>query len=756
MNRIFSKAQMLFVSLALLLLIGCAAHSPASSSKSEIDTAAPAQNKAQGKKDNGEEGKIITENNIQYKLISTPFGIIKKRLTPVKTGSAKLGNRKAVAEPVVPTRHEPNVKNKIPVKINYYKKPTQLPDPPKGKESLPESNGNLVLNFDNADLNEVIRTFSEMLGINYIVDANIQGSVTIQTSKPLNEDSILPIFYQILEINGLTAVKDGELHRIIDSTEASRFPIVSSYGKNAKNAPVGEFILQIIPLSYISAQEMSKLVSNFLSNKGSIVLHEVSNTMIVIDKRFNVLKVLKLVETFDASIFNKVQHKIFEVKNAEPMGLVKTLYSIISNYGFEKEDVSLIPIPRLGSLMAISKKPDVFQKVGEYIQLLDAPAHETEPQIYVYSVKNGQAQELSVLLDNIFIGAMPTNQEKSTDTLKDSQDAEKNGDMQTPFGKLSSGKASAVGSQKVTTSFQSGSIREKIRITPDEIRNILIIEALPSDYRIVENILRRLDVLPRQVLIEVTIADISLDTKNELGVDWAYTYGTRSPSIRPVGSEDGETFESISIGNAGLQYLIGERDRWKAMISALATQNKANILSTPTVLASDNKEATINISTEIPVASSSYENTESNVITTHVEYRNTGLILSVTPHINENGLVSMDISQEVSEQTGDTVVADVSYPSFFKRTVKTSLVVKHEQTIVLGGLIRKTKSDGKSGVPVLSKLPGVGFLFGKDSETYQKSELILLITPRVIISLEDVDAVTSDFKYRVSETMGKL
>jgi len=283
----------------------------------------------------------------------------------------------------------------------------------------------------------------------------------------------------------------------------------------------------------------------------------------------------------------------------------------------------------------------------------------------------------------------------------------------------------------------------EIKITPDPIRNALIIEAVPSDYRIIEDILRQIDVLPRQVLIEVIIAEISLDGKDELGVEWKYEKGS--------GGSVTTSLLQGQMGKAGIQFTLGQLDRWSATLSALASENKANILSTPVVLASDNKEAEISISDQIPVASAEYlyDSGSNGVTQTNIQYRNTGIILSVTPHINERRLVSMEISQEVSDEGSGKNVGGKEYPSFRERKVITSLTVRDGQTIVMGGLMREKEDNVNSGVPILSDLPIIGFLFGKKKKERVKTELILLITPRVIVNLEDVDMITEDFKARV-------
>jgi general secretion pathway protein D len=203
---------------------------------------------------------------------------------------------------------------------------------------------------------------------------------------------------------------------------------------------------------------------------------------------------------------------------------------------------------------------------------------------------------------------------------------------------------------------------------------------------------------------------------------------------------------------------VGISDELRVTLDALERENKANILSSPHVLASDNREARIDVSQEIPTvtAETVVPTSGEALVTTTVQYRDTGVLLAVTPHINERGLVTMDIYQEVSEQAEDVQVAGESFPSFFKRTVQTSLTVQHGQTIVLGGLIRENKSKSSSGVPWLARLPIIGFIFGATRDVFDKTELIILLTPMVIVDLDDVDTVTDGFKSRVNSVVEEM
>jgi len=603
----------------------------------------------------------------------------------------------------------------------------------------------------------VIRTIAELLNINYIVDPGVKGKVTIHTAGGLRKEDLFPVFFQILEVNGLTAVKVGSLYKIVGLKDAPRMPITANFGSQGEDVPPGErVIIQIIPLKFISAQEMTKMLTPFISGGGVIISGGVSNTLLVVDKGINILKILRLVEAFDVNVFEKFNHRFYHLEYLDAEETVETLTDIIDSYGDAAKDiVNIIAIKRLNDLLVISSNPQVFERVEVFIRQLDTPSEDIDPKIYVYSVRNGEADNLGDLLNQVFT-------QKSSAKEKEDQTKKK---AKTPLSSNPLSRAAKIAkarkalekakkSKKTVVSGKmdsvgSGTLRGEINITVDEIRNTLIIEAIPADYRVIENILKQVDVLPRQVLIEVTIAEITLDKSTEMGIEWTYVKG------------DGNLSTSLldaSLGSAGFKYTIGMADRWTSALSFLASNDKVDILSAPSVLASDNKEAKIEISKEIPVASSEYTYTSSEdpLLETSIEYRDTGVILAVTPHINERGLVTMEVSQEVSELSTYVNVGSSEYPSFTKRIVETSLTVKHAQTIVIGGIIQETISDESSGAPWLIDIPIIRYLFGKETKKVTKTELIILITPHVIISLEDVDAVTEEFKSKVGNVIKKL
>ena len=628
---------------------------------------------------------------------------------------------------------------------------------PKSAASPKTAGPKIVLNFDNADLYAVIGTIGELLGLNYIVDPNVRGKVTINTAGGLYKKDLFPVFLQILEVNGLTAIKEGSLYRIVPLKASTRLPIELRFSRGGADAPpMDKIIIQIIPLKFISTQEMTKLVTPFISAGGTVVSDIPSNTLLVVDKGLNILKILRLVAAFDINMLERVYYRFFPLKYLDAEDVTKTLSDFMSSYEqVTNVMVKFIAISRLNTLFVVSTNPLVFEKVEEILGQIDMVDEEVAPKIYVYFVKNGEAEDLASLLDEVFGKKSPSKEKKQkaggSATIRGNPFSK--GRVKEEKAKKAAAKAKAREPAKDVSSVTkgkgegAGTLTAEINITPDPIRNAIIIEAIPADHRIIEDILSRIDVLPRQVLIEATIAEVTHESEIQLGMNW--TFGK--------GAAEGTASFLATIAQTGLKYSIGVTDKWYAELNALAKKGLVNVISSPHVLASDNKEAKIDVSREVPVQSGETSvSSGATISSTAIEYRDTGVILSVTPHINDRGLVTMDISEEVSDLDESVDVAGKFYPSFFKRTVKTTLTVKHGQTIVIGGLIRDKEEEDISGVPCLIDIPVVRYMFGQMKKNTIKVELIVLITPRVVANLDDVDAVTKEFKQKVRNVMNRF
>ena len=746
----------------LIFFLSCAAQPPATKPDEPIQEKSPSSTTSTGERS---EAQSDTKDAKQARAADPAAPPAEALDSPATASKPVTGDSPELQPPPAePPQSPANLEAETrPVPTDYRKKvltPKWIEKKPGDSTSGEDGEKLVELNFDNADVNEVIATIAQLTGIKYIVEPGVQGTVTIHTTGGIAKENLLSVLYLILEVNGLTAVKDGEFYRIATMEDASRLPILLRFQtEGGPRVRKEEIVIQIIPLKYISTAEMSKLIEPFLSANGTTISHEGSNTLLVVDTGINVMKAVQLAEAFDIGLFEKTNYRFFFLKNSNPEETVAILKEVFAPaMEGRKDGVKLIPIKRLFAFLALCPDTRMFSKIEQLLVHLDAATEGIEPRINVYFVKNGTAQDLAAILKEVFAEAISSGEGAVPRTSNAVAPRKRGFGVTNPYllgreRQPAPPPAEAPQPQEVVPAevvkeltAESTEIKGLIKITPDEIRNALIIEATPADYRVIMNVLEKIDVLPRQVLIEATIAEIDYTLITELGVNWEYAKGANF----------GKGLLSLtSTGDTGLRFAIGIADELRVALNALERENRANIISSPHVLASDNQQARIDVSTEVPIVSAEtvVPSGGEPIVTTTVQYRDTGVLLAVTPHINERGLVTMDIYQEVSEQSEDVQVAGVLYPSFFKRVVETSLTVQHGQAIVLGGLIRENKSKGSSGVPCLARLPFFGFIFGETRDSFDKTELIVLLTPKVIIDLEDVDSVTDEFKSRVDSVV---
>ncbi len=682
-----------------------------------------------------------------------------------KTISPSLSQNRPGAEPRIPAGEgqiEDNAITNDQIEARLFSPQiTRIQRPVKGLNAHrikgESKKGDVVFNFDGASLEEVIRTFAEILKIDYILEADASGAVTIHTAGGLSKEDIFPVFSQILEASGLAAIKDGGIYRIVKTDAAPKSHLNMYTGTDVSDISPGERpIIQIISLEHMNVTEMVKIIEPFLSEKGTLIVHDDSNTMVLVDKGIVALKALDLVRVFDIDTFRQKNHHLYPVMNMDVEEAEKLLTDVLKAYGKMEPRTVLIPVKRLNTIIAVSSDTGIFQWIEDMLKQIDTPGYDSTPKIYVYKVQNGNCEDFGTLLTKIFQAP-----DTETQTPADAEPAKEDKAQETPvpdFGSITTtglpektekpaAKEAPEKIQRTTGSAESGAdtLKGPIRISPDKDRNALIIEAYPSDYQMVKHILNQLDIMPRQVLIEVMIADITLTDSTDLGIEWT--------KFLDGGSVGAKNF-SGSIGESGMSFTVGLSDDWQAALSMLASQGRVNVLSTPVVLASDNKEASINVADDIPVVTTEYRSVanDDDVVESTVQYRKTGIILRVIPHINDQGFVTMEVTQEVSN-VGDGVTAGgKEYPSFKTRNIDTTFTVSHQQTIMIGGLMSQEGNEEEKGVPVLSALPGIGWIFGSQKESMVKKELTVFITPHVIYSMDDVAQITSEFRHRIHTT----
>jgi len=613
---------------------------------------------------------------------------------------------------------------------------------PQGIQGLKAGGGKqrVTLDFDNADIYEVINALADVIGMNYIIDPAVKGKVNIHTSGEVDKNQILPILEIIFEMNNIAAVKTGDIYKIIPIKEAKTRPLMPETGREIKEEDLqspDRMRIQFVPLRYIPVGEMSKLLKPFLTKAGEIMEYPKNNVMIVVDTNINVKRLLSMVDTVDVSYFEGMNVKFYELKNADVKDLAKEMETIFGAMGIGKGTdkgvgVNFVPLERLNMMLVIvNQMPDIIAKVDDWVAKLDEINTDVEEQIFIYFLQNGKATDVGDIINKIYGEGVETKKKEGTPVKK------------TPE------KPGAIPAATAT-------VAGKIKVVTDETTNALIIRATTSDYNIIKKTIQLLDIVPRQVLIEVLIAEITLGDDTQFGVDWRF----KKKDVG-VGGETG-TFDNILNNNvpdiaadyagaaAGYTAVFAASDLY-ARLYAYAGENRLNVLSSPHVLAANNKEAKIEVGQEVPIVTSEYAPDiagTADVTSRSIQYRDTGILLTVTPRINEKGLVAMDVSQEVS-QVSEQTITGISSPIITKRSAKTSLVVQNGSTIVIGGLIQEQNERSMSGIPFFSKIPLLNYFFSYTKNKVTKTELVILITPHVVRTLEEADLITKEFTDKI-------
>ena len=612
------------------------------------------------------------------------------------------------------------------------------------------------LNFDNADISVVIQTIAELLHMNYIVAPTVRGRITIQTSEKLPVSSLLPVLEQILEVNGFMAVKSGEFFKIVPANQAKQESVETVLQEQAPSVSTG-LVTKIVQLRYISPGEVVKILTPFKTAAGIYQAHEAARLLFLTEVPSKIADLLKIIEVLDVDSFASIQVELYPVRYADVEDLARELTQIVTQVftaaGRGRNLFRVIPVPQVNSIMVFSGESGLAANIREWIAKLDQPANEANERIFVYPLSHASAETLAGVIGQIFGKEQQKKATKSTSVLAQSQPTPARAVPPPGAGQPAAGGTIAAGATQSVTIGDSGS-GAPIVVVPDKDTNSLIIKTAAWFYPTVVEMIRKLDTMPKQVLIEVLIAEITLDDTTQFGIQWALKGQgpvTAFGETHNVQTLTQNVYGGVAAATTGFSFFLTEAGRLTAALNAYAKDSKLNILSAPHIIAMNNKEAKIDVGQEVPILKRTISDSNSTTATTstnEIEYRSTGIILTVTPHINEGGYVTLDVNQEVSEAQTNTLGGTDS-PIIRKRTAKTTMVVKDNQTLVVGGLILETRDGTREGIPVLSKIPILGYLFGSTKSQVRKTELVLLISPRIVNNVDEGDALTEQVKNRV-------
>jgi general secretion pathway protein D len=616
----------------------------------------------------------------------------------------------------------------------------------------------ITLNFVNTDVKDVAKAvLGDYLKLNYEIGANVQGTVTIQTSQPLKHSQVLPALEQALRLNGMTIVDSHGIYKVLPLADAPRLARVSPAGPRSKS-DIG-YGIDIVPVHYVGAAEMQKLLEP-LSPASGIIHADTARNVLLIEGTAEERQTLRDdVALFDADWLSGMSFAIFTPSYTDADELTKELNQVMGGLNSPVGGlVQLVPIQRLNAVLAISHQAKYLEHLRAWVNRLDRPGQGSDKRIYIYSVQNGRASDLANTLGKLLFGgsgssssARPTGGSAANSSFEPGLNPPPatTTSMSSTGGLQSSGGASTA----PTTSQPSEGVSVagnapglgNLSITADETNNALAILATPQQYGTIEQALRKLDAAPLQVLLEAAIAEVTLTNDTKYGVQYFYQPNSANQIVL---SDSGAS--SIAQSFPGFSYMFSNGNNIKVILDAIATVTHVEVVSSPEVMVLNNQTANLQVGDRIPIITQQAVSTVSGdaPIVNSVEYEDTGVILKVTPRVNRGGMVMLDISQEVSEVASATT-SGIQSPTIQERKISSSVAVQDNETIVLGGLISDTHSTTKSGIPYLQDVPLLGNLFRDTGINKDRTELMVLITPHVVDDIRKARKVTDELRHRL-------
>jgi len=657
--------------------------------------------------------------------------------------------------------------------------------------------GTVTFNFENQPVESVVKAIlGDLLHENYSITPGVQGNVSFSTSQPVTAEQALPILETLLSWTNNALVRTNGRYVVMAAKDAVAGNLVPSMGASA---PPGGMQARLFPLHFISATEMQKLIKPFARPDSTLLADPTRNVLVMAGTASELDNYQRTVATFDVDWLRGMSVGVFSLQRADVKDLTPTLDKLFGDKGNTPMAGMLrfIPVERTNSLVVISPQPAYLEEVRSWIDRIDRGGG-NEPQLYVYDVRNVQASDLADYLSDIYGGGSGgsggssdrggrTGQGLTSGTLGggDSDLGNRGGSgLGSTTGSFGNSSSSSTGSGLLNTSTgtslngssgsgysmgSSGSsgggldddsssrkqhgggvtTEDGVRITSVDNNNQLMVRARPSQWTEIEQAIKRLDAVPLQVQIETRILEVALTGSFQFGVQW-YLEGLVGGTNGTVGQPGNN--QQYALGGGGNQY-GGEsffysfvNNNLNVALRAMETSGNTKTLSAPSLVVLNNQKAHIQVGDKIPVTQT-YVNTNSNTDNTlgQVEYLDTGVILNVRPRVNPGGLVYLNINQVVSAAGTANAAGNVPIQ---QREVATQVAVQSGQTVLLGGLIKQQEGVTDTGIPGLNRIPIFGRLFGQTQRNRDRTELIVLITPRVITNGEQARQVTDEYQQK--------
>ena len=641
------------------------------------------------------------------------------------------------------------------------------------------------LNFSDTDLSDLVKVvLKDTLGITYVFDSHVEGRVSISTGGPVTRAELISILESVLATNHAALLIENGVYRVVPEADA-RQQGISAFDYVRESHEVGAgYGVSIFALRYVSTEAMMRMLDGLMVKQEDLRASVFNNMLFIRGSSQARQSVVEIVSMFDVDWMKGQSAGIFKLNNASPDDVIRELKQVFQADRQGRGLVKFQPVARLNAVLALSSRSQTIDKVGEWISRLDHSGADDD-NYYVYRVENSRAKDLARLLMAAFSGGggsggsgrgaeekevAPTLAASRTSSGSSFGSSSANGigggSNSGPLGGSTTGSSSLGGGDASSSSNGSplksaptlapaeedeapeegapssaSSSSNQVRVTPDERNNKLLIKASERNYKKILQILRRIDQPPLQVLINATLAEVTLNKNLQYGVQFFLQKNHGKSGAIGFSTSDALAVAPVMPGLNLIAGSLGSDPR--VILDALAKETAVRIVSSPSVVVLHNQQAILEVGDQVPIITreaQSVINPDSPTVN-EIEFKNTGVILNVTPRINSNGLVTMEVQQEVSavqNTSGQSDAATSLTPTISQRRVTSTIAVQSGQMVVLGGLIREEVSRSKSSIPVLNKIPYLGDVLGGETDNGRtRTELIVFIRPIVIRNPED-------------------
>jgi len=616
---------------------------------------------------------------------------------------------------------------------------------PPAAQTVEAADGAISLNFEGTPMQEVVQTIlGDILQLNYVMNANISGTVSMRTTSPVSAEALIPLLDNLLRMNGGALVRTRNFYEVVPIGDSVRGVITPN---TALDSTRGYQIL-IVPLDFIGANDMSRILEPLKSAGTTVIVDEFRNLLTLAGSQTELSNLLDTIAIFDIDQLQGKSVALFRLQHVDAQDIIEELGTIMgtNDDGPLAGVVRFSVLSRINTLLVTSTQEKYLRDAGIWISRLDQSENPQGVNMYVYYVQNGKAQNIAELLTQLFDG-------KRRRSLAS---------LQADASRIASSPAASgdgTGSQSTVTAPVSSLDTGDVTIIADAENNSLLILASPLDYEQVEKAIERLDILPMQVLVEASIIEVTLGGELEYGLQWFFKNsagrfnGTGGLRIPASGVVAGGTLSGTLADPIDFTYAVFDAAGARAILNMISSDSRIEVLSSPSLMVLDNQQATIRVGDQVPIRTMETNFVGNpvldggfvgNNVMSSIQYRDTGVTLQIKPRINNGGMVIMDITQRVDD-VDSTTSSNIDSPTILQREITTSVAVQSGETIMLGGLIRDGKENANAGIPLLRNIPGVGALFSRRSISSAKTELLIMITPRAISNQAEAQDVTRQY-----------